>query len=410
MAVPVIFSLAGSVLVGFLVTILFTRTVLRRAPQWNLFDRPTEERKSHSRAMPTGGGIAIAAGVLAGVAVLYNTQVGLPSAMQTLPFWLGASLMLGAGFWDDKYGLGPKSKFLLQFVAAYLLLHAGVHLEISGFSFIDGNGFGGGLYSIPLTILWVIGVTNSVNLIDGLDGLATGVIGIAFLACAALFGVRGNLELLGVGIVMVGVLGGFLWYNFNPASIFMGDSGSLFLGYLVAAYTLQGTLHPDPLLTLLVLPILLGVPVLDTGVAIMRRVVSRRSIFAPDQHHIHHQLVKNGSERRAALFLYLVGAWFGSAALLMGILPVAWGYVLASATVIVALGWAQQLGCLTPVPSSEKKQPVGNRQPPAAEMKPDVSNAPVGGDGFRKRSVRVASPVEEENPETALSQREGEKR
>ncbi len=301
--------------------------------------------------------------------------------------------MLGTGLWDDKHGLDPKGKFFLQLIAAYLLLHAGAYLQVAELPFVEeGSEIGLALYSIPLSIIWVVGVINAVNLIDGLDGLATGVIGIAFLACAALFGVKGELGLMAVGITMACVLLGFLPYNFNPASIFMGDSGSLFLGYLLAGYTLQGSLHSDPVLALLILPVLLGVPVLDTGMAILRRLVSDRTVFAPDRSHIHHRLVEKGSERTAVMTLYLVGAWFGSAAFLMGILPVVWGYALAGGTAAVALVWAWRLGCLAPIPAEK----------PPAEAKPRVVNEAVpdqetievlpsaGGDGSSMGPVQAA--------------------
>ena len=397
MATSLFFGLAGSAVVGFLGTALLTRVIRGGAHQFGLLDRPTQIRNSHLEATPTGGGLAIAGGIIVAVATLFAIQGSLPGMMTALPFWGGAFLMLGAGLWDDKYDLDPKGKFVLQLTAAYLLLHAGVYLQVDGFSFAGGSGVDWALYSVPLSMIWVVGIINAVNLIDGLDGLATGVVGIAFLACAALFGVKGELGLTAVGIVMVGALVGFLPYNFNPASIFMGDSGSLLLGYLLAAYTLQGSLHADPILALLILPVLLGIPVLDTGVAIVRRLASDRTVFAPDRSHIHHQLVQGASERTAVLVLYGVGAWFGSAAFLMGILPAEWGYALAAGTGAVALVWVWRLGCFAPIPA--KETPPESTQPATGET---MSNGKlpaeesfevlpsVGGDGSKASSVQAA--------------------
>lgn len=392
MTTSLFYGLAGSVIAGFLVTFFLTRAFRGGAKYVGLLDWPTEDRNVHLSAIPTGGGLAVAVGVIAAVAVLFAFQGRLPGAMQTVPFWSGAVLMLGAGLWDDRYDLGPKGKFALQLVAAYLLLHTGVYLQIAGGAFAGGTGESWALYGIPLAIIWVVGVINAVNLIDGLDGLATGVIGIAFLACAALFGVKGEVELMAVGIAIAAALIGFLPYNFKPASIFMGDSGSLFLGYLLAAYTLQGGFHSDPLLALLILPILLGVPVLDTGTAIVRRLASDRTVFAPDRSHIHHRLVEKGSERTAVLTLYLVAAWFGSAAFLMGILPAIWGYILAGGTAAIALVWVWRLGCLAPVPS--ERSPASANRPSDSELssdeKPSGEKSPVGGDGFGTGSVKTA--------------------
>jgi len=392
MATSLFLSLVGSAVVGILVTALLTWALRERAHHFDLLDRPTQARNIHLRATPTGGGIAVAGGVIVAFGTLFALQGGLPGTMQAVPFWLGALVMLGAGLWDDKYELDPKGKFAFQLVAAYLLLHAGAYIQVDGGLFGGESGISWALYSIPLSVLWIVGIINAVNLIDGLDGLATGVIGIAFLACAVLFGVKGELALMGIGIVMVGALVGFLPYNFKPATIFMGDSGSLFLGYLLAGYTLQGSLHPDPFLAILIPPLLLGLPVLDTSVAIVRRMLSDRTIFAPDRSHIHHRLVENGSEQTAVWTLYAAAAWFGSAAVLMGVLPVAWGYALALGTAMIALVWVWRLGCFAPVDSVPSLP-----SPPRARIQnglPDEEDIEVlpsaGGDGHRGGSMRTA--------------------
>ncbi len=383
-------SILGAVLVGFAVTAVLTPLVRRRASEWGLCDRPTHERKTHSCDMPTGGGLAIAAGMGAGFTVLYGVGGALPEGMQSRSFWGGALLMLGAGFWDDRKGIDPKTKFALQLVAAYLLLHAGIHLQVGGLTLAEEGEFIRALYVVPLSLLWIVGVTNAINLVDGLDGLATGVTGIAFLACAALFGVTEGPLLMATGIVMAGTSFGFLPHNSKPASIFMGDSGSLFLGYMLAAYTLQGSLHPDPTLALLILPLLLGVPVLDTGAAIVRRARSDRSIFAPDRNHIHHRLTDNRSESRAVLTLYRVGAWFGSAAILIAALPIVRGGVLAGGTAVIAFVWVWRLGCLTPLPpvgKTAEKRPA-ETGPPSGKATAE-GNVPLGrGDEFAPKAVQ----------------------
>jgi UDP-GlcNAc:undecaprenyl-phosphate GlcNAc-1-phosphate transferase len=370
MSVSLLLHLAGSALVGLFVTALISQGVRKYAPALNLLDEPVDQRKTHEQPMPTGGGLAIAAGVVAGGAVLYGLRGTLPAITTHASFWAGALVILTTGLWDDRRGVEPKTKFALQLVAAYLLLHAGTFIDVGRFSFVGGSEFNRALYSIPVSLIWVVGIINAVNLIDGMDGLASGVAGIVFLACAALFGVKGHLELMGVGVVVVGALAGFLFYNFKPASLFMGDSGSLFLGYLVAAYSLQGPLHSEPLLAFLMLPVLLGIPVLDTGAAIVRRWRSPQSLFGPDRGHIHHQLVKHGSETRAVLILYAAASWFGSTAFLMGTLPATWAYGLLGVTLALAVAWVWKLGCLAP----EVRRPVAPADREEATDEPFVTN------------------------------------
>ena len=381
MSGPLILHLAGSALTGLLVTALISRRIRRHASALDLLDRPVATRKTHDRAMPTGGGLAIAAGVVAGAAVLYGLRGTLPMMTTHLSFWAGGLVILTTGLWDDRRGVGFKTKFALQIVAAYLLLHTGTFFDVGRFSFVGGSEFNQALYSIPLSMIWVVGIINAVNLIDGVDGLATGVAAIAFAACAALFGVKGHLELMGLGVVAAGALAGFLPYNFKPASLFMGDSGSLFLGYLLAAYTLQAPLHPEPLLAFLMLPVLLGVPVLDTGAAIVRRWRSPHSLFGPDRGHLHHQLVKNGSETRAVMVLYTAAASFGGTAVLMGTLPTPWGYGLLGGTGALAVGGAWALGCLAP--TARRRAPAEDGQETSGEAvttngrEPGETDAPV---------------------------------
>lgn len=386
---------------GFLATALLTRSVRENAARWGLLDVPAEARKIHKRAMPTGGGLAIAGGVAAGTLILAGVA-GFEAVIFSPLFWLGALLMLGTGFWDDRHGVDAKGKFLLQAVAAYLLLHAGSPDVLIGLSLAEGGAYSQALLGIPLSMIWIVGIINAVNLIDGVDGLAAGVMGIAFLACAALFGLNGELVLMGFGLVAAATLGGFLLHNFKPASIFMGDSGSLFAGYLLAAYTLQGTaLHPDPVLALLILPVLLGVPVLDTTVAIARRLLTRQAVFGPDKDHIHHRLISRTSEKEAVLTLYGVSAGFGITAILMNVLPAAWGYVLAAGSLVAALWWVWGLGCL-PF-ASPKVAPEANSPQPASQQPPPTPMLRLWPSSSRREPSRSARSPGESVEEDALA-------
>jgi len=158
---------------------------------------------------------------------------------------------------------------------------------------------------------------NAVNFIDGMDGAAAGVVAVAFAGLAVAHAIGGDLGALVLAAAVIGALIGFLRYNFYPASIFMGDSGSLFLGYGLAAYALRGTAHANPVLALVIPAVIMGIPVLDTGVSILRRRLTGKSLFSPDRDHIHHRLLVQMSTRRASLTLYGFGAFLALGALVM---------------------------------------------------------------------------------------------
>ena len=303
----------GFAAVAFGVTALATPAVRRLALRWAWTDSPDGNRKLHDHVTPSSGGLAIFAGVAAALAM---AAVALPLAGLG-GLGLSASVVAGGvavvllGAVDDARGLDFKVKLGWEVLVAYLLLHSGLRIDLSVLPFVGDDVYLDALYSIPLTVLWVVGVMNAVNLIDGMDGLASGVVAIAFASLAVAHGLAGNLSLVVVAVVFVGALIGFLVYNFSPASIFMGDAGSLFLGYALAVYTLSGPTSPDAFLTP-VLPLLaLGLPLLDTSLSIVRRAVERKAISAPDHDHIHHRMSKLMPTRRAVVYLYGVSAVFG---------------------------------------------------------------------------------------------------
>ena len=304
--------------VAFVVTVLVTPVVRRVALSRAWTDDPDGLRKLHTSPTPSAGGLAIFAGVAVATGL---TAVALPllelgDLGLAGPVILGGVVMVALGAIDDTRGLGFKTKLAVEVLVAYALLHAGLRIDLSGLPFVGGDVYLDALYSIPLTLLWVVGVTNAVNLIDGIDGLASGVVAIAFASMALAYGLEGDLPLVLIALVFVGALAGFLIHNFNPASIFMGDSGSLFLGYALAVYTLSGPVHEQAFVAP-VLPLLaLGLPLLDTSLSMVRRVIGRRAIMAPDHDHIHHRLSGLMSTKKAVGTLYAVSAAFGLLAVL----------------------------------------------------------------------------------------------
>ena len=335
-----------ALLVAFLVTVVATPAVRRLALARSWTDKPDGVRKFHGRVTPSAGGIAIFAGVAAAttlVAVALPWIGAGPIGLHPLVV-IGAFAIMGLGAVDDIRGLGFKAKLAVEVAVAYALLHAGLRVDLSGLPFVGDDVFLDALYSIPLTVLWVVGVMNAVNLIDGVDGLATGVVAIAFGSMAAAYGLAGDIPLVILAVAFVGALGGFLIHNFNPASIFMGDSGSLFLGYALAVYTLSGPTRGEAFLAP-VLPLLaLGLPLLDTSLSMVRRFTGGAAIMAPDHDHIHHRMSGLMSTRKAVSTLYAVSAVFGSLAVVASTLEGAGVLIAVGCAGAVAAGLLIRLG------------------------------------------------------------------
>jgi len=333
--------------VAFTISLVASWLVRTYATRWGWVDVPKEERRVHKNGTPTAGGLGILAGIVGGIAALativpieywWNVEVGIAL--------LGGGVIALAGWRDDTRGLGFKRKFLIQVVVAYFLLHAGFRLDVAGLPFVGEGVYDQALYSIPLTMLWIVGIINAVNLIDGIDGLAGGVVTIACFAFGLLFLLTAQPVLAVLCLIVAAASLGFLWYNFHPASVFMGDTGSLTLGYFLAVIPLTASFNPDPLIAFLIPVLVLGVPIVDTLLTIVRRSLRKKAICGPDAQHIHHRLMRKGNMRSASLTLYAVAVWFGCTALLLHSLPAVWGYAVVLTTAIMVLGWVQSLGYL----------------------------------------------------------------
>lgn len=298
-------SFEGPLLSGALAlggVLLLTPLVIRFAHKMNWVARPSADRW-HSEPTALMGGIAIFAA--AALAVLVGEREA-----ALLPVYGGAALLFVAGLVDDLRGLRPVAKLGAQVAATLLLLYA-------GYAFGRGGPFWA---AIPLTFLWVIGITNAVNLLDNMDGLAAGIAAIAAVALAVFAGFTGQ-DVVGVGamLAVAGAAGGFLAYNFKPARIFMGDCGSLFLGYTIAAFALiiQGQVAGRTGLTIYLVSLaVLAVPIFDTTLVTFSRTLLGRPVSQGGRDHSSHRLVFLGlSERNAVLTLYGISAVFGALAL-----------------------------------------------------------------------------------------------
>ncbi|GAB5534481.1 MAG: MraY family glycosyltransferase [Rubricoccaceae bacterium] len=316
------------VLTGFAVSLagalLLVPIVRQLAHRIGWVDAPDGERKVHREPVPNVGGLGIIGGVLLGLGALVTLDAtGLASLEGVLPSsrWLiGALLIAAVGFIDDRVDLNHWTRLVAQLGVTALVFSDGARITL-----LDGVLGGGPLAlvaSFTLTAIWMVGMMNAVNLIDGLDGLAAGTVAIAFVGLTGVHALSGSMPSLLLMMVILGALIGFLRYNCCPASIFMGDSGSLFLGFSLAAYGLYGTAHTDPILNLVIPAVVMGLPVLDTTVSILRRLVTRRPLFAPDKDHIHHRLADQMSPARAVRVLWGLGLFLALGGLAMAALPV----------------------------------------------------------------------------------------
>ncbi len=301
-------------LVATLVSFLLTPLVGSLAKRWGVVAHPDPKHRIHDRPIPRLGGVAIFLAFLVTVSIipLFHNLVAEEFRLHTdqvIRLLIPCSLILLLGIYDDFCGADARIKFAVQITASLWIYAFG--LRIAHF----WNPFGGmvdlGFLSLPLTLLWLVGITNAFNLIDGLDGLSAGAALFATLTVlvAALF--YGHPLVVMMSIALGGATLGFLRYNFAPATVIMGDSGSLFLGFTLAALSLEGSQKSATAIAVAIPIVSLGLPILDTAWAVARRLMSKKPIFTGDREHIHHMILRRGfSIRQAVILLYGVCALF----------------------------------------------------------------------------------------------------
>jgi len=310
-------------LCSLLISYFITPFIRRYAILNGVMDDDRAFRRVHRGSIPRLGGVGIyLAFYLPFLGFLfYQNRISnflLSDIRQFLGLLACSTLILALGIYDDIKGANAGKKLAVQTMAAVALFYFG--FEIRSVS----NPFGGSIHlgwlSLPITVFWLVGLSNAFNLIDGIDGLASGV---AFFAASTLLAVAlflGNILPSLFTAALAGATLGFLRYNFNPARIFMGDSGSLFLGFTIAAISIHGSEKAHAAVAIFVPVVALGLPIMDTFLAISRRVYRRLPIPTADNEHIHHKLIKHGfSHRRAALLLYSFCIVLSSLAVLLAI-------------------------------------------------------------------------------------------
>lgn len=311
----------------FIASILITPIVKKIACKYKILDKPNQ-RKVHTKLIPRLGGLAIFISFLIGLAI-YR-----PADPHIIYLLAGGSVIILTGVLDDIFELSAKVKLIGQLVAAIIAVVGGFQLEFINLPF--GGEMEFGFLTVPLTIVWIVGITNAINLIDGLDGLAAGVSTIALVTLGIMAAMMGDVFVLTISLILIGSTLGFLVYNFYPAKIFMGDTGALFLGYMIALLSLLGFKNVT-FFSLIIPVIILGVPISDTLFAMVRRFVQKRSIVAPDRQHLHHRLLNLGfSHRQSVLVIYAIAIMFSLAAVIFSMATV-WGSLFILAIVLFAL-------------------------------------------------------------------------
>ena len=311
---PAIARIAAALAVALLISFVATPIVKALAQRMGAVDVPKDNRRMHDHPIPRMGGLAIFLGFL------LSTLVFVPMSQSLKGMLLGGVIIVILGMLDDVYALPALPKLIVQIGAALVaVLHGNVIQVLSNPNVFSSNPYWTlGKWAIPLTVIWIVAITNAVNLIDGLDGLAVGVATISSLTMLVIAMLVSD----GVVALMMAALAGgcigFMPYNLNPAKIFMGDTGSTFLGFILATASIQGLFKFYTIVSFAVPFLMLGLPLFDTCFAILRRVSRGQNPMSPDRSHVHHRLIDMGfNQKQAVAILYVISAILGLCAVVL---------------------------------------------------------------------------------------------
>ncbi|NJR64862.1 MAG: undecaprenyl/decaprenyl-phosphate alpha-N-acetylglucosaminyl 1-phosphate transferase [Leptolyngbyaceae cyanobacterium CRU_2_3] len=343
-------SIAIVLTISLLIVLLATPQVKTLGLKWGYVDQPGK-RKVHQRPIVRVGGIAIMAGTLISLLTFYglNTfglnifgltdfSIDAPQTLQISGVIIGSFLFFLIGLADDIFSLSASKRLLLQAIVTCLVWSLGVRVEHLPIPF--WGALPTGIFSLPLTFLWLAGVTNAINWMDGLDGLAAGISSIA-AGILALLCWQSNPAMALIAIALAGATLGFLRYNANPAQLFMGDGGSYFIGFVLAGVSAIGLMQPSNFTTVLLPYLVLAVPIADMARVILTRLSDRKSPFFADQRHLHHRLLQAGLSVKPAVYLiYSLTLWLGSWAIA---LHVSYGLLLVTISSLLLIATSQPL-------------------------------------------------------------------
>ncbi|UOE93818.1 MraY family glycosyltransferase [Alkalihalobacillus sp. LMS39] len=335
--------------ISLFVSVCMIPLIIKVANRFQIVDKPNK-RNVHKTPVPSLGGLAIIAGTAAGLIYLNLDYPFL------FPVIIGAIIIIVTGVLDDKFNVSAKIKFTLQLVAASVVVASGIMIKSIDLPFIGGIELG--VFSYIISVLWIVGVTNSINLIDGLDGLAGGVaiIAISSIVVMAIIDPGNHLFIISLSVLLIGSTLGFLCFNFHPAKIFMGDTGALFLGYSIAVISILGLFKSVTVFSLLIPIIILAVPIFDTVFAIIRRTLNKQKIYIADKGHLHHCLLAMGySHRKTVLIVYGFSFFFGVCAILFTNTTLWASVLLFTVLLIVVEVYAEFIGLM-----GQERQPLIN--------------------------------------------------
>ncbi len=302
-----IYLLAAAVLAA-LVAFTSTPAVSVLAYKIGAIDVPKDNRRMHKKPTPRIGGLAIFAGFLAASAVFCKLTPELAA------IYLGGLIIVAVGVIDDVFRINAWIKLAAQVLVAVVAVSQGVVLEYINFF---GKYIHFGILSIPITVVWIVGLTNAINLIDGLDGLACGVSAICSTSLLIVMLLKGDVAAAMITATVVGACIGFLPFNSNPARIFMGDTGALFLGYTMAVISVSGVFKLHTVISFIIPISIFAMPIFDTAFAFIRRIAKGKSPFSADRGHLHHRLIDLGfSQKQSVAILYAICAILGTSAIM----------------------------------------------------------------------------------------------
>lgn len=326
-----------TIFITLISTLLLVFPIKKLAFKYNFLDQPNE-RKIHLKTTPRLGGLAIYLGVLLGILYLQPTHPQLFSIV------VGATVIVILGIIDDKFQLKPSIKFIGQMVAATLVIIDGIIIEritLPVLGLIEFNS----IISVLITIIWIVGITNAINLIDGLDGLASGVSTIGLISILVMAASDGDHLVMILSALIIAANLGFLYHNFYPAKIYMGDTGSMFLGYSIAVLSTIGLFKNVTIFSFIVPIIVLAIPIFDTIFVIVRRIIDGKSILLADNRHIHYRLLEVGfSHRTTVLIIYGFSTLFGLIAVLFSKGSIAITIILTIVLLLILQSLVELLG------------------------------------------------------------------
>ena len=384
----------AALLAAGLLSFMFTPLVKMLAIKVGAMDVPKDNRRMHDHPIPRMGGLAIFIGFLLS-ALIFSPGIdqGLKSIL------LGSIVIVILGVFDDRSALGAKLKLVVQLIAAAIVVFYG-DLRIDRIT----NPFGGSLYSYwdlgvfayPITIIWIVAITNAVNFIDGLDGLACGVSCISSLNLLVIALLVSDAKVAILMAALTGACLGFVPYNFNPAKIFMGDTGSTFLGFMLATVSIQGLFKAYTAISFIVPFLLLGLPIFDICFAVIRRVASGHSPMEADRGHFHHRLIDMGfSQKQSVAIAYVLTGILGLAAVLLTVSGAMKTLIMLGAILVVgAIGMRIIMGAAPRAKfwhhvkhgGPDPRQPAPGRQP-EADAAPGAVEASAEAPASRKEDA-----------------------